>query len=191
MGPRPQRAGGQPLQQEFQPQAQPQQFDPEFAGSQSIRSGQWGQSGQPATTGGMAQQGPTAGFAGSQQLVSQPPALYPEQFSDHLTEELRVCLDDCIDVGQVAAWSADKCAARGSEQAACAKLCNEVSTLGTVVAEFIARDARSVAPVIEAYVETAELALTELERFDEPHTEETAMVVDRSVESALEALDGN
>jgi|GEM_PF-3194206 len=124
-----------------------------------------------------------------QQLVDQPEELYPEQFADHLTEEMRVCLDDCIDVSQVAAWTADRCIEDGVTEADCARLCNEVSILGAITSQFISRDAENIPAVIDAYIETAETALAELERHDRPYTNEAVAVIDRSIESTLDALE--
>jgi len=121
--------------------------------------------------------------------MGQASSLYPEQFADHLEPELRDALDDCIDVSQVVAWTSDRCIETGPEQATCARLCNEVSTLGAVAAEFVARDAETLPVVLDAYLETAEIALAELEGFDDPHTEEAAMVVERSIDSVTAALE--
>ncbi|MFW5938914.1 MAG: hypothetical protein ACOCQU_00510 [Halolamina sp.] len=123
------------------------------------------------------------------ELAGQPSALYPEAFADHLTPEARDCLDDCIDVSQVAAWCSDRCLEEGSQYARCSRLCNEAATLGAVTAEFIARDAMSLPTIVDAYVETAQRAVDELGKFDTPHTNEAEMVIDRSIESSLDALE--
>jgi hypothetical protein len=123
------------------------------------------------------------------QLTSQPSELYPEAFADHLTDEARECLDDCIDVSQVAAWCADQCIEHGPQYAQCARLCNETATLGAVSAEFLAKDAVGLPAVIDAYLETAEQAVEELSKFDTVHTNEAQMVIDRSIESSLDALE--
>lgn len=129
------------------------------------------------------------GMATGGQLTSQPTELYPEAFADHLTEEARECLDDCIDVSQVAAWSADRCIEQGPQYAQCARLCNETATLGSVAAEFLAKDAIGLPAVIDAYVETAEQAVEELSKFDTVHTNEAEMVIDRSIDSSIRALE--
>lgn len=127
--------------------------------------------------------------AAPQRLMGQASSLYPEQFADHLEPALRDALDDCIDVSQVVAWAADRCVETGPEQATCARLCNETATLGAVAAEFVARDAETTPAVLDAYLETAEMTLDELDAFEDPHTEEAAMVVERSIESVADALE--
>ena len=137
------------------------------------------------------QQGaPAAGaYAGTQGLTSQPSELYPEAFADHLSPKARDCLDDCIDVSQVAAWCSDRCLEQGPGMAQCSRLCNEASTLGSVTAEFIARDSLNTPPIVEAFVDTAERTIDELGKFDSPHTNEAEMVIDRAIDSSLDMLD--
>ncbi|GAB7095427.1 hypothetical protein JCM30237_25800 [Halolamina litorea] len=122
-------------------------------------------------------------------MASQPSELYPEAFADHLTDEARECLDDCIDVSQVAAWSADRCLEQGPQYAQCARLCNDVSHLGSVAAQFMSKDAITLPTVLEAYIDTAEAAVDELSKFDTTHTNEAEMVIQRSLDSSYEALD--
>jgi hypothetical protein len=122
-------------------------------------------------------------------LASQPSEIYPEEFVDHLSEEARNCLDDCIDVSQVAAWCSDQCMEEGAQMAQCSRLCNEASTLGSVTAEFIARDSMNLPAIVDAYVETAERARDELTNFDSPHTNEAEMVLERSINSSLDMLE--
>lgn len=163
-----QGVGGQasaPMQQPGS--VQPQPYGPQIAGTTEVGQFQ----------------------SGGQQLVGQPSGLYPEQFADHLNEELRVCLDDCIDVSQVASWAADRCLDEGPTQAECSRLCTEAAALGGVAAQFISRDSMHTPAVIEAYLETAEDTLSELEQFDHPHTNEAAAVVGRSIDSSLDALE--
>lgn len=152
-------------------------------GSPSGRSGRGVEYDQPAR-----EQYPDV-TAAAPRLSGQAKSLYPEQFADHLEPELRAALDDCIDVSHVVAWAGDRCVETGPEQATCAHLCNETATLGAVAAEFVARDARTVPAVLGAYLETAEIALDELDAFEDPHTEEAAMVVERSIESVRDALE--
>ncbi|OTF01973.1 hypothetical protein B9G49_01635 [Halorubrum sp. SD683] len=198
----PQLAGQQALTQ--QPAANTYTPQAPFAvgvptGSQAF-AGQSQFGGQPqfggAGAGAQADPSGTApaagGYAGTvqRQLTSQPSGIYPEAFVDHLSEAARDCLDDCIDVSQVAAWCADRCIEQGPEMAKCSRLCNEAATLGSVATEFIARDSVNVPTVIEAYVDTAERALDELVKFDAPHTNEAEMVLERSIDSSLDMLDG-
>jgi hypothetical protein len=129
-------------------------------------------------------------IGGGGQLMGQSAELYPQAFADNLTEEARECLDDCIDVSQVAVWTADRCLEEGAESARCSRLCHDAATLGAVAAEFIAKDAITVPAVLDAYVETARQAVEELGKFDSAHTNEAQMVLERSIESSLDALRG-
>lgn len=180
-----QQQGTQSSQQQSPQPEQQQSTQP----SQQQPTSYAGAFGMGIPQGGAPQQqfGATMGAAG--QLTSQPTELYPEAFADHLTEEGRECLDDCIDVSQVAGWCADRCIEQGPQYAQCSRLCNEAATLGAVSAQFLAKDAISLPAVIEAYIETAEQAVEELSQFDTVHTNEAKMVIDRSIESSINALE--
>ncbi len=174
-----------------------------MAGQQATQSG--GYTGQPPLAIGVPAQAGAAGGShtqttgsagqigsfqgGAEQLASQPSEIYPEEFVDHLSEEARNCLDDCIDVSQVAAWCADRCLEEGAGMAQCSRLCNEASTLGSVTAEFIARDSMNLPSIVDAYVDTAERATDELSKFDSPHTNEAEMVIERSIDSSIDMLE--
>ena len=195
-----QLTGQQPLTQQPAIGQQPTSYQPQAPFAVGVPTGSQAFAGQSqfggAGAGAQADPSGTApaagGYAGTVQgqLTSQPSGIYPEAFVDHLSEGARDCLDDCIDVSQVTAWCADRCIEQGPEMAQCSRLCNEAATLGSVAAEFIARDSMTVPTVIEAYVETAERTIDELEKFDAPHTNEAEMVLDRSIDSSLDMLDG-
>jgi hypothetical protein len=191
--------GQQPATQQFQqpagnytPQA-PLAVGVPASGAQAFggaaQSGQqFGAAGAPTqSVGGTPAAGGYAGTMGGQ-LQSQSSEIYPEAFADHLTEAARDCLDDCIDVSQVAAWCSDRCLEQGPGMAECSRLCNEAATLGGVTAEFIAKDSVNLPAIVDAYVDVAERATEELGKFDAPHTNEAEMVIERSIDSSLDVL---
>ena len=183
------QVAGAPVQQPMNNPATAQQI-PQASQQQPVNyAGAFGVGPQQATLSQQEQPQYGGGMGATAQLTSQPTQLYPEAFADHLTEEARECLDDCIDVSQVAAWCADRCVEQGPQYAQCSRLCNEAATLGTVSAEFLAKDAMGLPAVIEAYLETAEQAVDELSKFDTVHTNEAQMVIDRSIESSLDTLE--
>ena len=195
----------QPATQQFQPQQgmgqqpvaqqptfrQPSNYTPQAPLAVGVptgraqgaaQQGQFGAAGAPTQSVGGT---PAAGG----QLASQPSEIYPEAFADHLTEEARDCLDDCIDVSQVAAWCSDRCLEQGPGMAECSRLCNEAATLGAVTAEFIAKDSVNLPAIVDTYVDVAERATDELGKFDAPHTNEAEMVIERSIDSSLDVLE--
>jgi hypothetical protein len=208
--------GQQPTAQQFQPQQpigqqpvaqqptfqQPNNYAPQAPLAVGVPAGgaqafggaaqpgqQFGAAGTPTqSVGGTPAAGGYAGTMGGQ-LQSQPSEIYPEAFADHLTEAARDCLDDCIDVSQVAAWCSDRCLEQGPGMAECSRLCNEAATLGGVAAEFIAKDSVNLPAVVDAYVDVAKRATDELGKFDAPHTNEAEMVIERSIDSSLDMLD--
>ncbi|WP_322987038.1 hypothetical protein [Natribaculum luteum] len=112
------------------------------------------------------------------------------QFEDHLSNELRIALEDLNHVAHVAEWCARECATAGPQLADCARVCHDVSELAEINERFIARDSPFGPELADLFVRTAIEGLPELEQHEQqhPHITETISAIDRAIDSCETVL---
>ncbi len=164
------------MSQQHQP-GQQQSMEREY-GQQPTRRGSTGQSTQQQQMGG---QRPGQRTGGRQSIA---------QFEDHLSNELRIALEDLNHVAHVAEWCARECATAGPQLADCARICHDVSELAEINERFIARDSPFGPELADLFVRTAIEGLPELEQHghQHPHITETISAIDRAIDSCETVL---
>lgn len=115
----------------------------------------------------------------------QRPAQAAPQFEDHLTNELRIALEDFNEVTHVAEWCAKECAYGGPQLAECTRVCEDIAEIAALNEKLIARDSMFGPDLAEAFVHVAREALPELERHQQrhPHVTETISAITRTIDS--------
>ncbi|WP_231378771.1 hypothetical protein [Natrinema sp. J7-1] len=150
---------------------------------------------QPMTSG---QQQPTAGapqpMSGGQQPSGQAMAGQEAQgrqsFENHLTNELRIALEDFTELSHIADWCAKMCASEGPQLATCAAICRDIAELAAFNEKLIARDSMFGPEVADTFVRIAEESLPELRQFQQhSHVAETIAAIDRTMDSCLTLLE--
>nr|WP_254769469.1 hypothetical protein [Salinilacihabitans rarus] len=120
----------------------------------------------------------------------QPTSRPARSFEDHLTNELRIALEDFTEVSHVAAWCAKECAQEGPQLAECARICTDIADMAEFNERLIARDSMFGPEVADLFVRVATEALPELEAFQHhSHVDETIGVIDRTIDSCRTVLE--
>lgn len=155
---------------------------------------------QPQTQGQQPQtQGQQSQMQGQQpqmQTQSQGQQSMPRgpSFEDHVTDELRIALEDFSELSHVAAWCATTCASGGPELGTCARICQDVAEIAALNEMLIARDSMFGPEVADTFCRIAAEALPELRRYDQhAHVSETIATLERtanSCESLLSQVSG-
>ncbi|WP_247003462.1 hypothetical protein [Halosolutus gelatinilyticus] len=121
-------------------------------------------------------------------------AQQPRSFEDHMTDELRIALEDFGELSHVAAWCAKECAVGAPEIGICARICQDVAEIAALNEMLIARDSMFGPEVADAFLRIGTEALAELRRFEHrSHVAETIATIDRTMnacESVLQQVDG-
>ena len=106
-------------------------------------------------------------------------------FEDHLTNELRIALEDFNDVTHVAEWCAVRCAREGPQLADCARVCEDIAELAELNEKLIARDSMFGPEIAETFVRVAQQGLPEIQQHQQahPHVTETISVINRAIDS--------
>ncbi|GAB7118692.1 hypothetical protein JCM9743_11540 [Natrinema sp. JCM 9743] len=149
---------------------------------QSMSSGQ-----QPQSMSGGQQ--PQSMSSGQQPMAGQE-IQSGQSFENHLTNELRIALEDFTELSHVADWCAKMCASEGPQLATCAAICRDIAELAEFNEKLIARDSMFGPEVADTFVRIAEEGLPELRQFQQhPHVAETITVIDRTIDSCLTLLE--
>lgn len=111
-------------------------------------------------------------------------------FEDHLTNELRIALEDFTELSHVADWCAKMCASEGPQLATCAAICRDIAELAEFNEKLIARDSMFGPEIAETFVRIAEESLPELQQYGQhPHVAETISVINRTIDSCTTVLE--
>lgn len=111
-------------------------------------------------------------------------------FEDHLTDELRLLLEDFSELSQVAAWCAKECASGPPELGICARVCQDIAEIAELNEMLIARDSMFGPEVADVFIRIANEGLTELQYHQQhhPHVTETIATIERTMNSAETVL---
>ncbi|OLZ42759.1 hypothetical protein A6E15_16235 [Natrinema saccharevitans] len=111
-------------------------------------------------------------------------------FEDHLTNELRIALEDFTDLSHVADWCAKTCASEGPQLATCAAICRDIAELAAFNEKLIARDSMFGPEVADTFIRIARESLPELQQHQQhPHVAETISAIDRTMDSCTTLLE--
>ena len=126
---------------------------------------------------GPGMQGQQAGMQGQQ--------AQPHSFKDHMTDELRIVLEDFSELSHVAAWCATACASGGPELGTCARICQDIAEIAQLNEMLITRDSVFGPEVAELFLRVADEGLPELRqhRQHHPHIVETIATLERTMNS--------
>ncbi len=162
-------SGQQPMGGGQQSMSGGQQPQPMSGGQQPMASGQQPQSmggGQQPMAGGQQPQSMSGGqqpMAGGQQPSGQAMAGQEAQsqqsFENHLTNELRIALEDFTELSHIADWCAKMCASEGPQLATCAAICRDIAELAEFNEKLIARDSMFGPEIADTFVRIAEESL--------------------------------
>lgn len=110
-------------------------------------------------------------------------------FRDHLSDELRIALEDFSELSHVTAWCAKECAAMGI--GTCARLCQDLAEIASLNEMLIARDSMFGPELADAFLRVAREALPELRRYQQrhPHITETIATLERTMNSCSTVLE--
>lgn len=142
-----------------------------------------------ASTGGYGTtQQPVQGQFGGQQGMGFGDQQARGRFEDSITGEMRVALDDFEKAAAVCGWCADRCIDEGPEMAECIRLCRDVEDLGSLNAQFLARDSIFGPELAETFARAAQECAEECARHPHEHCQECARVLNRAVDSTWTML---
>ncbi|WP_254538344.1 four-helix bundle copper-binding protein [Halomarina litorea] len=102
---------------------------------------------------------------------------------DHLSEDQRECIDNCLEAVQACEWCADECAGEGEDMAKCIRLCRDVADIASLHARLMARDSNYSTQLAEACAGACEECAEECERHDHDHCQTCAEVLRECAES--------
>jgi hypothetical protein len=152
--------------------------------------------GTPRQSSGAVQRAPTGGRMSQpplgQQGVNQQTPLGTEitEFDDELTDEMRVALHDFSKVAKAAEWAKDRSIDAGPATSQVVRVLQDVADLADMNEKLITRDSVNGPIVAEMYFEVATRAIDQLKQFGNgaPHLEQTAALIERSIESVDKLL---
>lgn len=152
----------------------------QMGGQQGMQGG-----GQQGMQGGGQQMGGQQ-MGGQQGMQGGAPS-----FEDHLTNELRILLEDFSEVTHVAEWCATECAYAGPELATSARICEDIAEVAELNEKLIARDSPFGPLVAQTFVRVANQGLPELRRYGQQHPQiaETVATIERTINSCTALLD--
>jgi hypothetical protein len=102
---------------------------------------------------------------------------------DHLDDDERECIENCVRAAEVCEWCADECAGEGEEMAECLRLCRDVADIASLNARFMARDSNYSTQLAEVCAGVSEQCAEECEQHDADHCQVCADVLEDCVES--------
>ena len=101
---------------------------------------------------------------------------------DHLDDNERECIENCVRAAEVCEWCADEClGGEGMEE--CARLCRDVADVASLNARFMARDSNYSTQLAEVCAGVSEECAEECEQHDDDHCQICADVLEDCVES--------
>ncbi|QCS44236.1 hypothetical protein FEJ81_00260 [Natrinema versiforme] len=113
-----------------------------------------------------------------------------QSFENHLTNELRIALEDFTELSHIADWCAKMCASEGPQLATCAAICRDIAELAEFNEKLIARDSMFGPEIADTFVRIAQESLPELQQFQQhPHVAETISAIDRTIDSCTTLLE--
>ncbi|WP_326544635.1 hypothetical protein [Halopiger djelfimassiliensis] len=156
-------------------------------------AGQQPMGGQGMQSGGQ-QMGPqrmSGQQSGGQQMGGQ--SMQPQQarsFEDHLTNELRIALEDFTELSHIATWCAKECSSAGPQLGTCAQICQDIAELAELNKKLIARDSMFGPEVADTFIRVATEGLPELRQYQQqhPHVAETITAIERTMDSCETVL---
>lgn len=158
-------------------------------GMQEQQAGMQGIGGQQVGMRGQQFSDQQTGMHGQQ---GQQPEMQtqPHSFDDHMTDELRIVLEDFSELSHVAAWCATACASGGPELGTCARICQDLAEVADLNEMLIARNSMFGPEVAEMFLRVAAEGLPELRRFQQrhPHVIETIATIERTMNSCETVL---
>ncbi|MWG34357.1 four-helix bundle copper-binding protein [Halomarina oriensis] len=102
---------------------------------------------------------------------------------DHLNDDQKECLDNCLEATQACEWCADECAGHGEEMAECIRLCRDVADVASTHARFMARDSDYSGDLAAVCADACEACADECERHDHDHCQTCARVLRECAET--------
>ncbi|RKD93960.1 hypothetical protein [Halopiger aswanensis] len=174
------------------------------SGTQQMRTtGTSGQSSQMEP--GMQETGGQIGSQGMQpqsqpqmQIQQQPQAqtqMQPQtggarSFEDHLTNELRIALEDFTELSHVAGWCAKECAGMGPQMQTCARICQDIAEIAELNEKMLARDSMFGPELAETFIRVATEGLPEIRQYSQQHSHiaETVATIERTMNSCETVL---
>ncbi|GAB3678063.1 hypothetical protein [Halopiger thermotolerans] len=132
----------------------------------------------------------------SQQQQSQPQTQMQPQtggarsFEDHLTNELRIALEDFTELSHVAGWCAKECAGMGPHMQTCARVCHDIAEIAELNEKMIARDSMFGPELAETFLRVATEGLPEIRQHGQhsPLIAETVATIERTMNSCETVL---
>lgn len=133
---------------------------------------------------------PTHGMQGQQPGTQQGGTQTVRSYEDHLTDELRLLLEDFSELSHVTAWCAKECATGAPELGICARICQDLAEIAELNEMLIARDSMFGPEVADMFIRVASEGLSELQRHQQqhPHITETIATIERTMNSAETVL---
>lgn len=102
---------------------------------------------------------------------------------DHLNDDQKECLDNCLEATQACEWCADECAGHGEEMAECIRLCRDVADIASTHARFMARDSRYSGDLAAVCADACEACADECDQHDHDHCRTCARVLRECAET--------
>ncbi|PSQ02620.1 four-helix bundle copper-binding protein [Halobacteriales archaeon QS_5_70_17] len=102
---------------------------------------------------------------------------------DHLSDDQRDCIENCLEAAEVCEWCADACADHGEGMAECIRLCRDVADVASLHARLMARDSEYSGHLAETCAELCEACAEECEQHDHDHCQLCAEVLPECAES--------
>lgn len=102
---------------------------------------------------------------------------------DHLSDEERECVENCVQAVEACEWCADECLDEGEEMAECIRLCRDVTDIASLNARLMARDSNYSTQLAEACAGVSEECAEECARHDHDHCQLCADVLEDCAES--------
>ncbi|SEW26458.1 hypothetical protein [Natrinema salifodinae] len=156
-------------------------------GAQGMTGGQQPMSGGQQMGGQMME--PQGQGMSGQQMGTQTQPQGRMTFENHLTNELRIALEDFTELSHIADWCAKMCASEGPQLATCAAMCRDIAELAEFNEKLIARDSMFGPEIADTFIRIAEESLPELQQYQQhPHVAETISAINRTIDSCTTVL---
>ncbi len=132
----------------------------------------------------------TGGQQLTEQMGGQQTGTQARSFEDHMTDELRIVLEDFSDLSHVAAWCATECAAGPPELGTCARVCQDIAEIAELNEMLIARDSMFGPEAADMFIRVANEGLPELQQYQQRHSHvaETVATIERTMDSCASVL---
>lgn len=104
---------------------------------------------------------------------------------EHLSDDARECIENCVRATEVCEWCADACADEDG-MAECIRLCRDVADVASLHARFMARDSSYSGDLASICADVCEACAEECEQHDHDHCQLCAKVLPECVESCRE-----